>query len=331
MVAQLINIILPHSVIMNPKVSVIIPAYNTEAYIAKAIESALTQTVQAIEVIVVDDASTDTTVEIANGFSDSRLQVVVNQQNLGAGLTRNKGIALAKGEWIALLDSDDWYAPERLEKLLQIGEEKNADVVADNLLIIQDGSLAPHAKQSDISSEKIDTMIQVDALTFLQTDTCGKMPLFSCTKPLMRRSFLHEHGLRYDSEIARMGEDFRLYLRCLIHGARFFFTPEGYYFQRLRRGSLTTLRMANIINDFYVGNQHLIKEELFQQYPEVVEFLIRDGQILKKNFAYYSVVDPIKRKQWLNALAEAVRNPSFFVHFAHNLPGILFRRLSHLN
>lgn len=314
---------------MNLKVSVIIPAYNTEAYIAKAIESALTQTIHEIEVIVIDDVSTDATIEVAKRFSDPRLQVVVNQQNLGAGLTRNKGLALAKGEWVALLDSDDWFAPERLERLLKIAEEKNADIVADNLLVIRDGSSLPEAKQTDISSEKINTMIQVDTLTFLRADTCGKMPLFSCTKPLMRRNFLHQNGLRYDSEIARMGEDFRLYLRCLVHGARFFFISEGYYFQRLRRGSLTTLSMANMTNDFYVGNQNLMKEECFQQHPEVIEFLTRDGQILKKNFLYYSVIDLIKKKQWSNALVEAIRNPHFFIRLIQNLPGILSRRLSH--
>ena len=74
---------------MNPKVSVIIPAYNTETYIGKAIESALEQTLTDIEVIMVDDGSSDKTVEVAKSFTDQRLKVIVNQQNLGAAAARN--------------------------------------------------------------------------------------------------------------------------------------------------------------------------------------------------------------------------------------------------
>jgi len=98
---------------MNPKVSVIIPAYNTEKYISQAIESALTQTEQSVEVIVVNDASTDATLEVVKSFSDERLTLINNEYNRGAGYARNRAIQESRGEWVAVLDSDDWYAPER--------------------------------------------------------------------------------------------------------------------------------------------------------------------------------------------------------------------------
>lgn len=313
---------------MEPKVSVIIPAYNTQYYIAQAIESALNQTIKDIEVIVVDDASTDTTVDIANRFTDCRLKVFINQQNVGAGLTRNYAIQQARGEWIALLDSDDWYAPERIEKLLEIAQAENATMVADNLLLIQDGATIPHSTQLDISTENINTLTQISTLKFLKADTCGNFPLFSCTKPLIKREFLTHHNLVYDTELARMGDDFRLYLRCLVHGASFFFTPKTYYFQRLRQGSLTTQSMVNIINDFYLGNQNLLKETYIQKYPEVVEILHKDAKILKKNLSYYTVVQLLKNKNWLNALLAIVHNPYFLKRFYLQLPQILSRRFS---
>lgn len=313
---------------MEPKVSVIIPAHNTQRYIAKAVESALSQTMTDIEVIVVDDASTDATVEILKQFTDTRLQIFVNQQNLGTGLTRNYGLQKAKGEWIALLDSDDWYAPERLEKLLQIAKNKNADIVADNLLLIRDGATTPHETQVDISTDKLNQFTQVDTLKFLTTDTCGKFPLFSCTKPIIKREFLTQHNLVYDTELARMGDDFRLYLRCLVRGAKFFFTPEAYYFQRLRQGSLTTQSMVGIINDFYLGNQNLLKESYIQEHPEVVRFLTKDAKVLKERLSYYKVAEPLKKKKWLDALLAMVSNPYFFIIFSLRLPQILSRRLS---
>lgn len=312
---------------MEPKVSVIIPTHNTQNYIAKAIESALSQTIADIEVIVVDDASTDATVDIAKQFSDSRLQIFVNQQNLGAGLTRNFGLQKAKGEWIALLDSDDWYAPERLENLLQIANKKDADIVADNLLLIRDGATTPHGTQVDISTDKVSTFTRVDTMKFLTTDTCGKFPLFSCTKPIIKRDFLNRHNLVYDTELARMGDDFRLYLRCLVRGAKFFFTPEAYYFQRLRPGSLTTQSMVGIISDFYLGNQNLLKEAYIQEHPDVVRFLTKDAKVLKKRLSYYKVVEFLKNKKWLDALGAMVRNPYFFILFSFRLPQILSRRL----
>ncbi len=102
---------------MNPEISVIIPAYNCEQYINKAIESVLKQTFNNFEIIVIDDGSQDNTYQIANSYKDERISIIRNQQNLGVSTARNFGIEEAKGNWIALLDADDWYSPQRLENL----------------------------------------------------------------------------------------------------------------------------------------------------------------------------------------------------------------------
>ncbi|MGC1305938.1 MAG: glycosyltransferase [Phormidesmis sp.] len=96
-----------------PTVSVIIPAYNCQQYIAEAIESALTQA--ALEVIVIDDGSTDSTHEIIKAIASPHLHYVY-QPNLGVCSARNHGIRLAKGELIAFLDADDWYLPHKLAR-----------------------------------------------------------------------------------------------------------------------------------------------------------------------------------------------------------------------
>jgi succinoglycan biosynthesis protein ExoO len=116
-----------------PLVSIIIPAYNTESYIAKAIQSAQEQTLTNIEIIVIDDCSTDNTLAIAQSFNDPRIIIIHNSENLGAASTRNKAIKLAKGSWLALLDSDDWYEPNRLETLLEVAQKTQADLVSDDV------------------------------------------------------------------------------------------------------------------------------------------------------------------------------------------------------
>lgn len=223
---------------MNPKVSVIIPAYNTEAYIGEAIKSALEQTLHDIEVIVVDDASSDKTVEIAKSFIDKRLKVIVNQQNVGAAAARNRALRAAQGEWIAVLDSDDWYAPERLEKLVSLADEKNADMIADDIYLINDGETSPWSTLIQESGEVIEKIFQVDIVYFVETDIFGQPGLhLGLSKPLFKRKFLLQHGIEYDEDI-RMGQDYWLDMKCLIKGARFFLEPKPYYFYRSRPGSL---------------------------------------------------------------------------------------------
>lgn len=96
----------------SPHFSVIIPVYNGEAFVARAIESVLTQTWPAHEVIVVDDGSTDRTAEVVVSFAD-RVRYL-RQENAGVSAARNRGAGMATGDWLAFLDADDWYYPDRL-------------------------------------------------------------------------------------------------------------------------------------------------------------------------------------------------------------------------
>ncbi|MEK7075763.1 MAG: glycosyltransferase [Patescibacteria group bacterium] len=99
----------------DPLVSIIIPAYNAEKYIKTTINSALKQTYQNIEIIVIDDGSTDKTKNIIQSIQDPRI-IYIHQENQGQSAARNAGIKIAKGEYIALLDSDDLFLPQKIEK-----------------------------------------------------------------------------------------------------------------------------------------------------------------------------------------------------------------------
>jgi glycosyltransferase involved in cell wall biosynthesis len=94
--------------------SVIIPAYNSERYIAQAIESCLNQTYPPHEIIVVDDASADGTVTVAESFP-APVRIIRLPENMGAAVARIRGVQASTGDWIAFLDADDWYLPEKLE------------------------------------------------------------------------------------------------------------------------------------------------------------------------------------------------------------------------
>ncbi len=102
-----------------PKVSVVMPSYNHAPFIAEAVQSVLAQSVSDLELIVVDDGSTDESLKILTGFTDPRLRVIA-QTNQGAHAALNRGLAEATGTYIALLNSDDAYHPQRLEKILSV-------------------------------------------------------------------------------------------------------------------------------------------------------------------------------------------------------------------
>lgn len=312
---------------MNPEISVIIPAYNTAAYISQTIKSVLEQTLHNIEVIVVDDASTDGTAEVARSFKDERLKVLVNPQNLGAGGTRNRALREATGKWIAVLDSDDWYAPERLEKLLQVATAKNADMVADDLFLIRDGENSPWSTLISESGEVIETIKQIDPVFFVETDVYGQQGLhLGLSKPLFRRDFLLQHHIEYDASI-KVTQDFWLVMECLIKGASFFLVPEPYYFYRSRAGSLVYSPKVNRIEQDCQAIAAFLKQNGIGKQTSLARAFLKNLAVLNKNLAYYRVVESLKQRKWQRSLIEMVRNPYFFVHLLSQIPSILNRRV----
>jgi succinoglycan biosynthesis protein ExoO len=314
---------------MNPKVSVIIPAYNTETYIAKAIKSALEQTLTDIEVIVVDDGSSDKTVEVAKSFTDQRLKVIVNQQNLGAAAARNRALRAAQGEWIAVLDSDDWYAPERLSKLVSLANEINADMIADDVYFIKDGETSPWSTLIEESGESIDKILQIDIVYFVETDVYGQPGLhLGLSKPLFKREFLLQHGIEYDEEI-RMGQDFWLDMKCLIKGARFFIEPKPYYFYRSRPDSLVYQSPLPRLIQYFKATNSFMQQEVVKNNPALMRALSYNLAVYKKNLAYFQVVIPLKQGQWITALREIRKNPVFLYDFISQLDKIIERRIQY--
>ena len=110
-------------------ISVVIPSYNRENTISNSIESVLKQTYSDIEVIVVDDGSTDKTEDIVKGIGDNRIRYIKLEKNSGACVARNIGIMNANGSYIAFQDSDDIWHPDKLEKQYQAIKKYNADLV----------------------------------------------------------------------------------------------------------------------------------------------------------------------------------------------------------
>ena len=117
------------------KVSVIVPAYNVEKYLAECLDSLINQTLEDIEIIVINDGSTDCTLQILEEYAakDRRIKII-NQENAGQSVARNRGIDAAVGEYVAFVDADDWVDLDFFRKLYDAAKKENADVAAGGIL-----------------------------------------------------------------------------------------------------------------------------------------------------------------------------------------------------
>lgn len=153
-------------------VSVIIPSYNRQNTIIKAVNSVLNQTVKDLEVIVVDDGSTDDTIPLLEHLNEPRLKILY-QNHEGACAARNRGVLEARGEYIAFHDSDDICRPKRLETELHYLEKQNADFVCGNVLTHLDGKtfISPNYKEGWLYTPN--DMFNITTMTFM-----GKVSVF---------------------------------------------------------------------------------------------------------------------------------------------------------
>ena len=117
---------------MQPKVSVIIPIYNTALYLSEALDSICNQTLKEIEIILVNDGSTDNSLNILKKYEPNI--ILINQENLGQSIARNEGIEIAKGEYVAFVDSDDWVDLDFFEKLYNTAKNHNADIAVAGII-----------------------------------------------------------------------------------------------------------------------------------------------------------------------------------------------------
>lgn len=124
-----------------PIISIIVPVYNAERGLERCVDSIICQTQQNIEIILIDDGSTDRSLDICQKYAkiDCRIKII-HQNNAGVSVTRNRGIEIARGEYIGFVDSDDWIEPSMFERLLQEAENTGADVVmCDVTTVYEDG------------------------------------------------------------------------------------------------------------------------------------------------------------------------------------------------
>lgn len=285
------------------RVSIVIPVFNAETTIERAIASARLQTEERLEIIVVDDASSDRTPAIIAeaAKSDARITLLRSSVNAGPAAARNRGIAAAQGDWIALLDADDSYLPERIEKLLDLADQMGADMVADNLLLCNASEQTACAVM--IPPSLLSKPTELTAAEFIARNVGSpKTPRVSYgfLKPLLRASFLREKRITYD-ERNRFAEDFMLYVRCLINGARWWVSPEVMYHYTISPGSLTEQQSSQDLMRIRQMESELLADPKVASDPALVTAIHRHKSVLDRCYYYRAFTDAVKGRNLRHA------------------------------
>lgn len=221
------------------KVSIIIAAKDAGAFIHVALASVLAQTLSDFEVIVINDGSRDTTGDVVRQFQqdDPRVMLLENKISTGVSGARNRGLAAASGEWIALLDADDEFAPDRLAVLVREAEQRQLDLLADNMILRQLGTRSP--EQIAFPGYWMSDAAPLTLPQLLTRDWPDSPFLpFGYVKPIIRRRFLLDTGLQYQGDVW-CAEDFLFYAEAILRGAAFGVSSSAQYIRYWRDGSLS--------------------------------------------------------------------------------------------
>jgi teichuronic acid biosynthesis glycosyltransferase TuaG len=211
-------------------VSVVMPAYNCEKYVVEAINSILAQTYRNWELLVLDDGSKDNTLRIIEEFSqkDSRIKALPNGKNMGVSATRNRGIELASGEWIAFLDSDDMWKPEKLEKQFEIIEKEAAEFLFTGSSYINE------------EGEPYKGIFEVpEKITYKKL---RNQNVISCSSVLVKKKYFEHIKMEKDE----MHEDYAVWLRILKTGVTAFGVNEPLLIYRISRNSKSGNKMKTV-------------------------------------------------------------------------------------
>jgi CDP-glycerol glycerophosphotransferase len=213
---------------MQPLISVIVPVYNVEKYLSQCLENLIFQTYKNIEIIIVDDGSTDRSEDVYNEYSrrDSRIVKIIKQENAGQSAARNKALLYANGDYIHFMDSDDYIDLDYYEKMLKAAVQTDADIALSGIYTIKD------ARHSALFSQRV-ILSNVD-------DKINQTKISYAPSPirfLYRRIFFERIGLSF--EVGCLCEDVMFSVICAYRSNKIVLVPDTLYYLNFNPDSVT--------------------------------------------------------------------------------------------
>jgi len=269
----------------NPLVSIIIPVYNAERYMARCLDSIAGQTFQSVEVIIVDDGSTDNTSAIVEVYlSQYDWFKCITQTNKGPGEARNSGFAASRGKYIAFIDSDDYITPDFVEVLLTLAEENSAEIAVCNFYVLLPNGLRFPYPFFTFSPKMSGSEGARKTLSMLN------LPGVVWNKLYLRDLFI-DNGIKFPSIYY---EDAITVCMLMINSKAVAITNKPLYFYLRHKQSLTGKFNEKHVNDYlmaadilrnYLVDRHMWSEweKPFRKFLRRVESHLLLGMVSKKN------------------------------------------------
>lgn len=305
-----------------PDVSFVLAAFNSAGTITHAIDSALAQEGVAVEVIVVDDCSSDATAALVAAIGDPRIRLIALGQNRGPGGARNAGLAAARGRWIAILDSDDTVRPGRLKRMIGRAEASDAQIVVDNLDVVSlDGRSVRMFPEATLAALPVLTLpIFIESNVIFRTGHN-----FGYMKPVFERRFLDAHGLRFD-ETLRIGEDYILLASLLASGGRCAVEPSAGYVYHIREGSISRVLELHHIDAMMAADETFLSRYTLDPLSERMQRKRERG--FRQARSFLVLVEQLKSRSLAGAVRTALADPIALRHLSMPIAARLRRLLA---
>ena len=263
------------------EISVIIPVYNVEDYLRECLDSICNQTFDDIEIICVNDGSTDSSPEILNEYArkDSRVKII-SQNNQGLAASRNNGYALAQGKYIYFIDSDDYLQEDALEKLYNNAISNDSDMVLFKFQKVDDFKNV-HKRGVAFRIDNILGDVDYDNLTFTYRDVKKQVmnSAFSACLKLYKKEFIDT--LDFTFPVGLNFEDVPVHVMVMIEAERISFVPESLYNYRSNPNSIlnSTANGFDIFKVIDMVEDYLVKNNRYDEFEDEFIFF-KIAQIL---------------------------------------------------
>jgi glycosyltransferase involved in cell wall biosynthesis len=295
--------IINHAMRSQPLVSIAVPAYNAATTIGAMIASVLAQTYSNFELIICDDASNDGTATIIQGVDDERIRFLCNPHNMGEGASRDHAISACRGDWIAVLDADDAWHPQRLAKLVEAAATDTGAMVFDDIMECHNTAQGLKFWRTLRGPKAFDAKpgmaIDVDPALWI----CSERLLI---KPIIPAAALRGYGVKHSK--LQFGADTEFFLKLIACGMRLRYLPKAYYYYRITPGSMSALPAR------YRLMRKMLEEvgERFEYLPSMRSALQNKSEAIGYLEKYHDFLASMRSHDFRKAIVQ-IRNDPFVI------------------